>query len=100
PIGPGEMTLFLMLLANLYRPAKRLPKDFNGVHDAMASVDRVFEILDLPPPAPDPGDAVEFRGVRDAIRFERVGFFYREGLPVLEDVSFEIGRGQTVALVG
>jgi ABC-type multidrug transport system fused ATPase/permease subunit len=99
-VGPAEMALFLATLANLYRPAKRLVKDVNGVQDAMASVDRVYEILDLPPPTADPPDAVEFRGVRDAIRFEAVGFHYREGVPVLEDVSFEIGRGQTVALVG
>lgn len=99
-IGPAEMAIFLTTLANLYRPAKRLVKDLNGTNDAMASVDRVFEILDLAPVAPDPPSAIDFHGVRDAIRFERVGFEYRKGTPVLEDVSFEIGRGQTVALVG
>jgi ABC-type multidrug transport system fused ATPase/permease subunit len=100
PLGPAQLVLFLSLLANLYKPAKRLIREVNGMNDAMASVDRVFEFLDLPGPAPDPPGARPFEGVRDAVRFEGVGFEYRPGLAVLEDVTFSIPRGETVALVG
>lgn len=100
PMKPTALLLFLVQIGNLYKPAKRLIKDLNGANDAMASVDRVFEILDLPPPVPDPIDATPFPGIRDAVRFEGVGFAYQPGLPVVSDISFEIPRGATVALVG
>jgi ABC-type multidrug transport system fused ATPase/permease subunit len=99
-IGPVTLLMFLMQVGYLYRPTKKLVREMNSFNDAMASVDRVVEYLDLPGPPPDPPDAVEFQGVRDAVRFEHVSFEYRPGLPVLHDVSFEIPRGKTVALVG
>jgi len=89
-----------MQVGYLYRPTKKLVRELNAFNDAMASVDRVIEYLDLPGPTPDRPDATDFPGVRDSVRFEGVSFEYRPGMPVLHDVSFEIPRGRTVALVG
>jgi ABC-type multidrug transport system fused ATPase/permease subunit len=100
PIGPAVLVLFLMQVGNLYKPAKKLVRDLNGMNDAMASIERVFEILDLPGPRPDPAGAKPFPGVVDRVRYEHVGFSYRPGLPVVHDVSFDIEKGTTVALVG
>jgi len=99
-VDPRALLIFLSQVGNLYRPAKKLVKDLNGMNDAMASVERVFDVMDLPPPAPDPVDARPFDEIRDAVRFEAVGFAYHSGMPVLRDISFEIPRGATVALVG
>ena len=98
--GPAILALFLMQVGNLYKPAKSLIKDLNTMHDSLASVDRVFEILDLAGPRPDPAHAQEFTGLRDRVRFEGVGFSYAPGQPVLSDITFEIEKGSTVALVG
>ena len=100
PIGSAILAVFLMQVGSVHRPAKRLVKDVNALNDALASVDRVFEILRLPGPPPDPAGAPAFDGIRDRVRFEHVGFAYRDGPPVIDDVSFEIERGATVALVG
>ena len=100
PIGSAILAVFLMQVGSVHRPAKRLVKDVNAMNDALASVDRVFEILSLPLPPADAVGASDFTGIRDRVRFEHVGFAYREGAPVVEDVSFEIERGTTVALVG
>jgi subfamily B ATP-binding cassette protein MsbA len=99
-LAPVTLLMFLIQVGNLYRPTKRLVRELNSFNDAMASVDRVVEYLDLPPPPADPPDAVPFPGIRDSVRFEHVSFEYRPGKPVLHDVSFEIPRGKTVALVG
>ena len=66
----------------------------------MASIERTTHVIDLPPGMPDRADALPFPGVQDALRFENVSFGYVEAQPVLEDVSFEIPRGSTVAVVG
>jgi ABC-type multidrug transport system fused ATPase/permease subunit len=100
PIGPGALVLFLSQLANLYKPAKRLIREINGMNDAMASVERVLEFMDLPGPVPDPPGAKTFEGIRGRVRFEDVGFEYRPGLPVLEGITFDVEKGATVALVG
>lgn len=99
-VDEKALLLFLSQVGNLYKPAKKLVKDLNGMNDAMASVDRVFDVMDLPPPPPEPPDAEPFRHVERAVRFEDVSFAYRPGLPVLHGVSFEVPRGATVALVG
>jgi ABC-type multidrug transport system fused ATPase/permease subunit len=91
---------FMLVLVNMYQPIKRTIRQTNDLLDAMASIERTTSILDLPPGAPDPPDAVDFTGVTDAVRFEDVGFQYVDGRPVLQDISFEIPRGATVALVG
>lgn len=94
------LVLFLVLVANLYQPLKRIVRQFTLLQDAMASVERTTEYLAMPPGSPDTSDAVAFPGVEETVRFENVSFGYVEGTPVLTDVSFEIPKGATVALVG
>ena len=100
PVQPGELVMFLVLVGNLYQPLKRVVKQFTSLQDSMASVQRTTEYLNLPTDSPDLPGAVAFPGLQGPIRFENVSFSYVEGQPVLHDVSFEIPRGATVALVG
>jgi ABC-type multidrug transport system fused ATPase/permease subunit len=83
-IGVGELVLFLGLMVNLYMPIKRLIRNYNALQDAMASIERTSEWMKLPSGNTDAPGAVEFTGLKDSIR----------------DISFEIAKGQTVALVG
>lgn len=100
PVEPAVLIVYLILMTNMYQPVKALVKRFNQMQDSMASVERTTDWLNLPVGTPDAPDAVPFPGVRRAVRFEGVGFAYHPGQPVLQDVSFEIPRGATVALVG
>jgi len=99
-VNPVSLVLFLFLIGNLYHPIKRIVKQFAHLQDAMASVERTNEYLELPAGSPDRPDAVAFAGLQQTIRFEHLSFAYVPGTPVLEDVSFEIPKGHTVALVG
>ncbi|MDJ0523657.1 MAG: ABC transporter ATP-binding protein, partial [Planctomycetota bacterium] len=99
-VGLPELLTFMLVLVNMYQPIKRTIKQTNDLLDAMASIERTTYVIELPPGMPDRPDAVPFPGVHSAIRFEDVSFSYVPGQPVLQDVSFEIPRGSTVAVVG
>ena len=65
-----------------------------------AAADRVFDVLDAAPTLADAPGAVDLSRARGAVTFEGVGFRYGNGQPVLEDVSFDIQPGETLAVVG
>ncbi len=91
---------FLALSMKMYQPAKWLSKFPSLVGPGLVGAERVFEFLDTPNEMVDRPGARKFEGVRDAIRFENVGFEYGGGDLVLRDVSLEARAGQIVALVG
>ncbi len=99
-VGLPELLTFMLVLVNMYQPIKRTIRQTNDLLDAMASIERTTEVLELPPGMPDAPDAVDFPGVKEALRFEDVSFEYVAGQPVLNGISFEIPRGSTVAVVG
>jgi ATP-binding cassette subfamily B protein len=67
---------------------------------AGASASRVFEIVDLPGEVVDKAEALALPEFRGEVTFEAVGFAYREGLSVLEDISFRARPGEKIALIG
>lgn len=100
----GQMTLgtlvaFLSYIISFYQPLRRLTEVDNIFQQAIASGDRIFELLDAEPEITDSEDAVDPDG-RAEVRFEDVTFRYGEGDNVLHNVSFHIAPGEMVALVG
>ncbi len=91
---------FLGLSLKLYAPVKNVAKFPATAQPGLVAAERVFEFLDAPVEIRDRPDAQPFPGFRDQISFEDVTFAYREGEPVLHDVSFTVARGSVVALVG
>lgn len=91
---------FLGLTLKMYQPVKWLSKFPSIVQPGLVGAERVFEFLDAPIEIRDRDGARTFTDVRDAIRFEGVSFGYVEDAPVLHDLSFEVGAGEVVALVG
>src|SRR5262249_42638336 len=102
----GTLVMFLEYLRQAFLPILAFSEFFNFVQRSFISAERVFGILDIerddgrPPAAAaeEEGRAgVDIR-FEDAIRFEGVSFEYQAGHPVLRDVSFEVRKGQTVAI--
>ena len=91
---------FVALSTKLYRPIKYLSRLPAMIQPAVVGGRRLFEFLDAPAEIRDRPDALPFPGVEREIVFDRVGFGYREGSPVLEDVSLVVERGTLVAVVG
>ena len=96
----GVVVAFLQYGLRFFRPIQDLSEKYNILQAAMASAERIFKLLDtepavLPPTVPRCAPA-EIA----AIEFDRVWFAYKDQDWVLEDVSFTITPGETVAVVG
>lgn len=99
-ISAGTLVVFLSYLGKMYKPMQELSKMTDSYSKAAVGYERVREILDASHEVGDtPGarPAPEFRG---EIEFDHVSFAYKPGEPVLNDISFRIEPGQTIALVG
>jgi len=100
-ITPGDFFSFTAAVALLYGPVRQLSRIVNTVQQSTASVERVFEILDLPPAISDRPDAIALDAFRHAIAFEQVGFRHADSEDLtLRNVSLTIHRGEVVAFVG
>jgi ATP-binding cassette subfamily B protein len=99
-ISTGELLVFLAYLQMLYTPLQTLSYSSWSVGWAVAGAQRVFEILDTLEDIRDMPGAVMLKRVRGAIEFRDVGFAYGPDRPVFSHLSFTIGAGETVAIVG
>jgi ATP-binding cassette, subfamily B, bacterial HlyB/CyaB len=97
----GELVAFNMLAARVSGPVLRLAQLWQDFHQARLSIDRLGDILNtIPEPGFNPGRAA-LPAIRGQIAFEYVSFRYRiDGPEVLHDVSFSVGPGQVVGVVG
>jgi len=96
----GEFTFFWVALGLFFKPLRELSDRFNVLQAALAAAERIFAVLDEPPEPPDPPGAAAPARLEGSVRFENVGFAYKEGEPVLRGLSFSVEPGQTVAIVG
>ncbi|HIK81927.1 MAG TPA: ABC transporter ATP-binding protein, partial [Planctomycetes bacterium] len=100
----GEFFLFWTYLTRLFSPLRDLAEKYNLLQSAMASSERIFGILDTDSSLPEPVVVVDAddRSVARTgeIRFDQVSFSYDGKTPVLENLSFTIGSGETIAVVG
>jgi len=96
----GELVAFNTYLALLVMPIRRMGFLISMMSRAIASGDRIFEILDAKSEVVDAPDAIPLPPISGHVRFEHVTFRYSGLETVLRDVSFEARPGQMVALLG
>ncbi len=111
-VSVGTLAAFLQLARRFYQPLQDLADKFNTVQQALASAERIFQLLAEEPTIPDDGQAtlpprargtgatVEFRGVWFAYDAARASVEGREPAWTLRDVSFRVAPGEMLALVG
>lgn len=88
------------LFAAVLRPINEFANIMGEIQSALAAAERVFGVLDENPETEDVPDATELDAVEGSVEFEHVAFGYNPEVPVIRDLSFEAGSGQTVAIVG
>jgi subfamily B ATP-binding cassette protein MsbA len=99
-LAGAEFVGFLGLSLKLYAPVKNAAKFPATAQPGMVAMERVFEFLDAPVEIDDRSGARSLPSFEREIAFENVSFAYREGEPVLDDVSFRVPKGAVVAIVG
>ena len=98
-LTPQTLISFLITALRMMSPIKSLSQFPATIAIALASADRVYQLLDMPSTEVDPPGAKEARFERE-IEFDHVTFRYGDDRDVLHDVSFTVKRGEVVALVG
>ncbi len=95
----GAIFLFIQLTQMLFRPLRQIADKFNTLQMGMVAVQRVFAVMDKDSHIADEGDleAEQFKG---EISFQNVVFSYKENEPVINDISFDVHAGETIAIVG
>jgi len=92
--------LFLVAMFSLMQPIKVLSRVNIDIQQGLAAGERIFQILNTKPKIMEAPNPIVLKGFNDAIRFEHAHFHYPEGAFELEDINFEIKKGQVVALAG
>lgn len=96
----GVLVAFLMYLQKFFEPIRDMAEKFNIIQTAMASSERIFELLDTPEELPNPERPQAVSRIAGNIEFQNVWFSYNKDDYVLRDVSFSLKEGESLAIVG
>ncbi len=96
----GVMVAFLFYVQRFFDPIRSLTIQYSVMQRAMASGQRIFEVLEVPLAIADKANAADPGSIGGDIAFHKVTFGYTRKLPVLNNISFEVKSGEIVALVG
>jgi len=100
-MSPGRLTEFLTYMTLLQSPIRQIAIIFAAAARATSSGGRLFEILDLAPAIADRPGAKDLVITEGTLRFEHVDFAFEPGgRAILRDISFEVGPGRTLGIVG
>ncbi|MDN3500680.1 ABC transporter ATP-binding protein [Microbacterium sp. APC 3898] len=97
----GTMVAFIAYIERLYNPLRRLVNSSTTLVQSLASMDRVFELMDEDYDVTDKEKAHDLAVVDGKLEFRDVSFHYNDGgTEVLSDLNFTVKPGETVAFVG
>ena len=98
-ITASEFIAFIIIFSQVLPPAKAITGAFNTIQRGVASADRVFEFIDKSKRDEEDKGKESIETLKNSITFEKVSFAY-ENENVLNNISFKIKRGESVAIVG
>ena len=95
----GVLLAFIMYISQFFRPIRMLADRFNTLQLGIVSSDRIFKLLDSKAHIQNVGTYCPEK-LQGNILFDRVSFAYNEPDYIIKDVSFEVKKGESIALVG
>lgn len=96
----GLLIAFGSYISTFWQPIESLGDFYNHLISNVAAAERVFEVIDTEPEIKDKDDVKEMPPIEGRITFDNVSFSYEDGIKVLNNVSFDVKPGETIALVG
>ncbi|MFA4905260.1 MAG: ABC transporter ATP-binding protein [Candidatus Margulisiibacteriota bacterium] len=100
-LSPSNLIAFFAGIALIADPASRLGNISTVIQNALASAERIFEVIDIKPSVAEGPDAKELNKISGKVEFKNLTFSYEKGeAPVLTDIDLKIDPGEIIALVG
>lgn len=99
-ITSGSFASFIASLLLLYKPVKSLGNSLTNLQTTFVAMSRVLELFDLDSEIREIDNPTELTDVKNNISFENVCFEYNKDVPVLKNLSLDIPKGETLAIVG
>ncbi len=99
-VSVGTLVAFGTYISMFWQPIMNLSNFYNQLITNISGAERIFEILDTNAEIVDAKSVTQMPAIIGAVDFEHVCFSYEEGTNVLNNVSFHINPGETIALVG
>ncbi len=99
-VNIGTLISFGIFIGMFWHPIMNLSNFYNKLITNISGAERVFEILDTKPEVADAGNVSEMPVINGEVTFDHVSFSYDKDTQVLNDVSFKVKPGETIALVG
>lgn len=96
----GTLIAFTWYISMFWRPIIDLTEFYNTLITNFAAAERIFEILDTKPNITSKSNSIIMPKIKGLVEFKNVTFGYDDGTTVLDNVSFKINPGETIALVG
>ena len=96
----GVLVAFIQYLQKFFEPVRDLAEKFNIIQTAMASSERIFELLDTPEQIPSMVPSQKGFKIKGNVEFKNVWLSYNENQFVLKDISFSLEKGESLAIVG
>ncbi len=96
----GELVAFISYMRLFFQPLRELAQKYSVVQSAMASAERIFQLLDTKSDIQQLPQPVKLQKTSGRLDFKNIRFGYTPDSPILHDVSLTLYPGQTVALVG
>lgn len=99
-LSVGTLVAFTMYIGMFWKPLTNIANFYNTLITNFAAAERICDILDVKPQVFDGVNAEKMPRIKGSVEFKDVTFGYEDGTKVLDNVSFKVRPGETVALVG
>ncbi len=99
-VEAGVLVAFIQYIQRMFQPIRDLAEKYNVMQAAMASSERVFQLLDHPETIKNPTEPKRAERFSGSVEFKNVWLSYNPGEPVLKGISFHVRPGEKIALVG
>lgn len=99
-VSVGVLIAFTAYISRFWAPINTIASFYNGVLTAISYLERIFETIDEPVEVEDAPNAVVMPRIQGDVTFKNVCFGYDDDIPVLNNINFQVKKGQCIAIVG